>query len=97
MSLRIREVLKEHNISAIELSELMEQKGTPLSRVSISNILSGKQSPKVETVEDIAKALDIPVTYLFEIDPKFKMETIYRKDENGGYSALGFIRIIDRK
>ena len=53
-SLRIKEVCKEKGVS---INELAEKVG--MSRVSISNMIAGRQSPPVDTLEKIADALGV--------------------------------------
>ncbi|WP_196890366.1 helix-turn-helix domain-containing protein [Aureivirga marina] len=64
--LRLREVLKEKKVSFEKLMELMELKGNSITRATISNIVNKKNSPKLETLENIADALNINLVDLFE-------------------------------
>lgn len=52
--LRIKEVCKETGVS---INDLAERVG--MSRVSISNMIAGRQSPPVDTLEKIADALGV--------------------------------------
>lgn len=66
VELRIKELLKQKGITAIKLSELMKDNGTPLSRVAIGAILNGTtKSPKVGTLIDMAKAANVDVRDFF--------------------------------
>jgi len=80
MELRIKEVLKEKGLTGVWLAS---QVG--ITRPNMSNIISGKSKPSLDTLERIASALNLPITELFEqpatdiiICPKcgtkFKME-----------------------
>ncbi len=60
IGLEIKELLKKKNITIVSLSEK-----TGLSTVGIGNILREKTSPTVETLEKIANALDVPMSYFF--------------------------------
>lgn len=91
MTLILAEYLKTNGITAKALSSKLEVKGYKLSSVSISNILTGKHSPKVETLENIADALGTSIVDFFEGGPK-EMETIYKKNEDGTYSEIGYIK-----
>jgi len=61
MDLRIKEVLKEKAITGVWLAS---QVG--ITRPNMSNIVSGKSKPSLETLERIASALNVPITDLFE-------------------------------
>ena len=61
--LRIKEICSEKDISIVELSSRIG-----MSRVSISNMIAGRQSPPVDTLEKIAAALDVETWELLK-DP----------------------------
>lgn len=63
MSLRIKEVMENKGITSVWLSE---QVG--ISKVAVSNIITGKNSPSVDNLLKIAEALNVSVTYLLGID-----------------------------
>ena len=63
MSLRIKEVIENKGITSVWLSE---QVG--ISKVAVSNIITGKNSPSVDNLLKIAEALNVSVTYLLGID-----------------------------
>lgn len=65
MEYRIKELCKERGIN---LADLASQMGT--SQASISRITTGNGNPTVETLERIAKALNVPITDLFAIKNK---------------------------
>ena len=69
MENRIKEILSEKGMTAIELSNLVG-----ISRVSLSNIINDKQEASVNTLNSIAKSLDVPFWQLFvsqqEVQPK---------------------------
>ena len=58
--MRIKEILKEKGMTAKNVSELSKI-ATPL----LSNIINGKVSPSVNTLEKIANALGVEVWELF--------------------------------
>lgn len=63
--LRLEEILNKRGMSIKDLEDRMTNRGTSLSRISISKILKNTSSPKVSTLEDIAKALDLKITDMF--------------------------------
>lgn len=58
MSLRIKEVIKEENLSVQEVAERMG-----ISRVGLSQHLNG--NPSAEVLERIAQAMNVPVWRFF--------------------------------
>lgn len=52
--LRIKEICSEKGISIVELA-----KRIGMSRVSINNMVAGRQSPPVSTLDKIAEALGV--------------------------------------
>lgn len=61
MYLRIKEILKEQNLTAKELAERVG-----ISRENITNIINEKSKPAFDTLIKISEALDVPVSELFE-------------------------------
>jgi len=61
MKLRIKETLQNKGLTGVWLAS---QVG--ITRPNMSNIVSGKSKPSLETLERIAVALNVPVTELFE-------------------------------
>jgi len=61
MILRIKEVLKEKKITVVSLAA-----SVGIAQPSMSNIVNGKATPSLETLERIATVLSIPLTDLFE-------------------------------
>lgn len=59
MNLRIKEVMDERKVTSAWLSE---QVG--ISKVAVSNIITGKNSPSVDNLLKIADALNVSITYL---------------------------------
>ena len=64
MENRIKEILSEKGMTAIELSNLVG-----ISRVSLSNIINDKQEASANTLNSIAKSLDVPFWQLFVTCP----------------------------
>lgn len=60
--LRIKDILKEKNISVIELAELLEVSTNTASR----QINCNPSFPSVETLQKIADALNVHITELFQ-------------------------------
>ena len=65
MRLRIKEICKEKGMQMDLLAKAID-----VHRVSISLINSGKINPSLKTLQEIAKVLDVPITELFEDEPK---------------------------
>jgi transcriptional regulator with XRE-family HTH domain len=64
MNLRIREVLKDRKITAVALAERIG-----IAQPSMSNIVNGKATPSLDTLERIAGALGVSVSELID-EPK---------------------------
>lgn len=58
--LRIKELLKEKNMTGKDLAEKVN-----VSTVAISNIASGNSFPKPELLKNIAEAMDVDIRELF--------------------------------
>lgn len=65
MRLRIKEICKEKGMQMDLLAKAID-----VHRVSMSLISSGKINPSLKTLQEIAKALDVPITELFEEENK---------------------------
>ena len=61
MKLRIKEVIKEKGKTAVWLAGEIG-----ITQPNMSNIVSGKSNPSLETLENVANALNVPVAELFE-------------------------------
>ena len=59
MGLRIKEVIKENGTTITELADKMG-----INRVNLSNMING--NPTYETLENIATALGVNITELFD-------------------------------
>ena len=84
----IKEVLEKRGVSIAKLVQLMESKGYSLSRVAISNIINGKSSPKVSTLEEIADSLDMQAVDFFK-KPSDTSTSIYSRNEDGTFTQIG--------
>lgn len=62
---RLKAIMKEKGVNIEQLKTKIELNGHTLSRNSIGNILNGKNSPKVETLEIIANALEVDLWRIF--------------------------------
>ena len=60
MSLRLKDILKDRNES---ISACASKVG--ITQANMSNIVNGKSSPTLDTLERIANSLNIPITELF--------------------------------
>ena len=83
--LQIDTVLKALGLSSSDLFNRMSEKGFKLSKTSISHIITGKHSPKIETLVQIAEALNVDVSDLIkrtkDVSPKSRIENIERELE----------------
>ena len=61
MKLRIKDILKDKKITVVALA-----KRIGITQPNTSNIVNGKTTPSLETLENIAIALDVPITELFD-------------------------------
>jgi transcriptional regulator with XRE-family HTH domain len=61
MRLRIKEVLREQKTTATSLADKIG-----IAQPSMSNIVNGNATPSLERLEQIADALNVPITELFE-------------------------------
>ncbi len=60
MVFRLREILKDKNMTIGQLSEI-----SGISQSNLSNYMSGKISPTLDTLNKLASALDIELVDLF--------------------------------
>jgi transcriptional regulator with XRE-family HTH domain len=88
MRLNIEKVMKSKGINAIALSEKMESLGTPLNRIGIGRIINENVSPKLETLQNIAIALDVSLFDLFENE---NFNAIYSKNNKGEFIEIGYL------
>ena len=58
--LKIKELAKNNNLSLLDLSAKVG-----ISKTSLSQIVTGKQKPSLDTLEKIASALNVSVSELF--------------------------------
>ena len=60
MELRIKDVLKEKKVTVVSLAGMIG-----ITQPNMSNIVNGKSTPSLETLEKIANALGVDITELF--------------------------------
>ena len=61
MKNRIKQVLKEKNVTVSALSALID-----ITQPNMSSIITGKVNPSIDTLEKIANALNVPISELFK-------------------------------
>ncbi|MEO2070785.1 MAG: helix-turn-helix transcriptional regulator [Zunongwangia sp.] len=83
--LRIRELLKEKNMTGKQLA-----KEVGVSAVSMSNVVSGNSFPRPEVLRKIAKALDVELRDLFT--PEGEAQALYIK-KGESYIKIGEINL----
>ena len=89
--IRLKEILKERNLT---LSAFADKVG--ISQSNLSNYVNGNISPTLETLEKIAKALNISITELFKESETLEFQIKY----NGKVYAIGkdnLLEIIKQK
>ena len=67
--LRIKDVCKEKGVSINDLAERVD-----MSRVSISNMIAGRQNPPIDTLDKIADALGVETWTLLKSPSEIKGE-----------------------
>ena len=60
MELRIKDVLKEKKVTVVSLAGMIG-----ITQPNMSNIVNGKSTPSLETLEKIANVLEVDITELF--------------------------------
>lgn len=60
MQVRIKDIMVEKGVSSVSLASMIG-----VSKVTVSNLINNKTMPSVETLENIANALDVPMWQLF--------------------------------
>ncbi|MBK3519714.1 helix-turn-helix domain-containing protein [Carboxylicivirga marina] len=81
--LRIKEILKQNEMTGKELAEKVS-----VTASTITNIVQGRNFPKPELLKDIARVLDVDIRELFISTKDTAKETIYI-NRNGEYLAIG--------
>jgi len=61
MKILLGEIMCEKNLTVRQVSVI-----TGLPKSTISDIVSGRTSPRMETMEQLAAGLQVPITALFE-------------------------------
>jgi len=93
MELRIREILESKDIKVSSLAETVG-----ITRANMSNIVNGKSTPSLETLEKIANALEVDITELFAPSSSGGIIGVIRiRDTNYNInSVLDLSRLLDR-
>ena len=65
MKLRIKDILKDKKVTVVALA-----KRIGITQANTSNIVNGKTSPSLQTLENISIALDVSITALFDESTK---------------------------
>ncbi|WP_067145329.1 helix-turn-helix domain-containing protein [Pseudotamlana agarivorans] len=82
--LRIKQILKEQGKSQIDLANELK-----MSTIGVNKLING--NPTLETLQKIAKALNVEVIDLFEAKPGNEARELYIK-ENDKYKPIGWIK-----
>ncbi len=91
MALRLREILKERNLTVAQFAEM-----SGMSQSNISNYMNGNISPTLDTLHKIANALDIEITELFKKKEEIKLIAKY-EDETVEISANELLDFVKNK
>lgn len=93
MELRIREILESKDTKVSSLAETVG-----ITRANMSNIVNGKSTPSLETLEKIANALEVDITELFAPSSSGGIIGVIRiRDTNYNInSVLDLSRLLDR-
>ena len=83
MNFRIEELMNLKGFNNVKLA-----KELGVTRSTVTNNL---KKPTLETLERIAKVLDVRVSDLIVEDDQ-KLDPIYKKDENGKEIVIGFLK-----
>lgn len=73
MDFRLKEILRERKLT---ISAFAEMAG--ITQANMSNIANLKSSPSLDTLNRIAKALNIPITELFGEEEDIELSIKYR-------------------
>lgn len=84
MNFRIEELMTLKGFNNVKLAKAMG--------VTRSTITNNLKKPTLDTLEKIAKALDVRVSDLIVEDEAEKFDPIYRKDEKGNEIVIGFLK-----
>lgn len=87
MKFRIKEVMSLKGFNNVKLANELG-----VTRSTISNNL---KNPTLETLEKIAKALNVRVSDLLLEEEKEVLEPIYKKDDSGNEIIIGFLKKIE--
>lgn len=82
--LRLKEVLKEKGVTGKELAQRLG-----MTETSISRMLNGLQYPKIETLLNIATALNVDIRDLFNSTANTTATPLYIKNEVGDFVECG--------
>lgn len=82
--LRLKEVLKEKGVTGKELAQRLG-----MTETSISRMLNGLQYPKIETLLNIATALNVDIRDLFKSTANTTATPLYIKNDKGDFVECG--------
>lgn len=91
MKLRLREILKDRSMTLKAFSEL-----SGISQPNLSNYINGNVSPTLDMLTRISKALNIPITELFEEPHTLELYVKY-KGNMYNITSSDIINLIESK
>lgn len=91
MELRLREILRERSMTLKAFSEI-----SGISQPNLSNYINGNVSPTLDMLVRISKALDIPLTELFQESESLELFVRY-KGNMYNISSADIINLLESK
>lgn len=79
MRLRIKEIMGERNVTSVWLANEIG-----VTKATISNLINNKTMPSIETLENIANALKVPMWQLFASIEDIQRETEKEREQEEG-------------
>lgn len=67
IKIRLKEIMKEQGVTAVALADKIG-----VSRVTIGNLANGITAPSLETISNIAEALNVPMWQMFASQSEIK-------------------------
>lgn len=76
MALRLREILKERNLTVAQFADM-----SGMSQSNISNYMNGNISPTLDTLYKLSNALGVEITELFKKKEEIKLFIEYEGEK----------------
>ena len=92
---QLKKVMKSKGYTAVSLAKALAEKNEPISRGAIGNILNERNSPRLSTLESIARLLKVEVVELLDEEYKIKVEKLERELEETKQALRGIQKVIN--